>query len=262
MAVTMYPRHLLSILGLVLGLFIALPTTAAERSERLQYSVHYGPATLASLNVQVGCTARSYRPAMLTAQSQGFADQVRSFTVRLDSFIEARSGYSLEGRTFIEEKGLPRRYRSRFSANPSVRVEREFRGKTRHEDIKLPQRGHDLLSWLLDLRNEPTLATNTRHSYFVWDGWKLVQLDAIIGKPEKIQSPQGTYTAYPITLERTRLPHDAGEVARGVRHKKERVGTLWLTTDARRLPIAMTFRAPIGEVRITLTGAHSSPCGS
>jgi len=248
-----------ALLSLALTLTAAAPLAAQERSERLQYSVHYGPATLAELNFHVGCSAQSYRPAMLNAQSLGFADQVRSFTVRLDTFVDGGSGYSLEGRTFIEEKGEPRRYRSRFSPHPSVRVERQFRGSTRHQEHLLPARSHDLLSWLLHLRKERTLTPNTRHTYHVWDGWKLVQLDATIGSSETIRSPRGTFTAFPITLERTRLHHE-GQKRFEVQSSKEGLGTIWLSADSRRLPIAMNFRAPIGEVRIALTGVQSSPC--
>lgn len=250
--------------GLVLALFWAMPPSVAEASEpgeRARYRVEYGPAHLADLALEVGCANEERVQGRLFARSRGMANQVHPFRVQLDTVTVLASG-ALRAQTFIEEEGEARRYRSRFVAEPRVRTEREFRGKTHREQALLPGRGHDLLSWMLTLRKRVASqgALEGRQRFVVWDGWKLVYLDAIPAAVEDRWTPVGSVRAQRFSLQRTYLSHGPEQAARPSGEEVERLGSIWIEVAPRALPVEMAFRAPIGQVRIVLQAHQPNSC--
>ncbi|MBA2661509.1 MAG: DUF3108 domain-containing protein [Bradymonadaceae bacterium] len=231
----------------------------AKSQERFQYAVHYGPAAIGEVSLQVGCPTTSYVAALATAKSYGFAQQIYGFSMRLDSFIDPQSGQVLEGRTHIEEKGVPRNFRSRFSSEPSVAVTRTFRGIERHAAHALPMRGHDLLSWMLDMRRALVWTAGMSKHYIVWDGWKLMRIEARVAERETVWTPHAIFEAYPVKIFRTRLFHQENQGFKA-QSPKEELGTAWFSADSARLPVAMNYNAPIGQVRVLLTSVRRAQC--
>ncbi len=239
------------------AVFLWTAEAAAQSSERFGYEVSWGDAQVASMRLDVGCKRDSHVPAALVAQSTGMANQIHSFDIRLDSFF-VPNGRSLEGRTRITEEGEPRSFKSRFKKPSTVRVTKTFRGKTTKQAFALPGTTQDLLSWMLHLRTRE-LAAGSKFVYWVWDGWKLFKLEAIVGKPEAVATGQGAKRAYAIELFRT-VHHHGGPKKFKPKGDRDELGTLWVGVDAERTPWAMTFDAPVGTARVALQTVRRATC--
>lgn len=249
--------------------FATAPAPAAAQEdvvesqhESMTYHVHYGPAHLADLKLDVECDGDGQVAAKLWANSQGMASRIHPFRVRLDTRLATASERgAAAAQTFIEEKGQPRRYRSRFDDAPRVATESVVHDRQDREIVALPDAGHDLLSWMLELRRH--IARDGRQTvsrrYALWDGWKLVWLDVTPGAVEEMETDQGTLSVQTFELERTRLHHDGDEVFEP-RAATETLGTLWIEVDTRALPVAMSFEAPIGRVRIEIDDYEADEC--
>ena len=245
-----------SVVALLTVSLWSLPLHAQDKAERFDYDVEWGYADVARVSIQRGCTKDGYRPSFLTAKSLGLAEQVHAFDIRLDSFATP-DGRTLEGRTFIEEEGLSRRYRTRFASTGAAVTQKEVRDKTSQLKLKLRPGTYDLLSWFNSLRTLP-ISEGTAHRFYVWDGWKLSELTAAIGKLERVWTPAGTYDAYRIVVTRVRLHHAAKQYQ--PKSEREDLGTLWLTAAA--MPVAMDFKAPVGLAKVRLSRSVQRPCAA
>jgi hypothetical protein len=247
------------------GLMIAPSWAAGDEPfrsvETTSYRVQYGPSHLAEMNVEVSCGTEGIVTARLSAESQGFARRIHAFQVRLDSRLDLGRGSTSQAQTFIVEKGQLRRFRSQFDTTPQVATEALRHGETHREQVRLPDLGQDLLSWILELRQR--IATEGVQEqplrYPLWDGWKLVYLDVTPGQVEELWTPVGDVEAQAFTLQRTRL-HHTGPFLFEAQRDAEELGTIWIETAPRALPVSMTFRAPIGRVRIELHELTEEQC--
>jgi hypothetical protein len=234
-------------------------------AEKHRYEVSFSDARLATVRLRTACpdTSRStpYIPAVIYAFSQGFASKVHSFVIRLDSFMSTSRDRSYEGRTRITEEGETRRFKSRFRKKPSVETLKTWAGgeKTYRQNVSLPGPGHDLISWLYELRDVPSLTAGDRHTFYVWDGWKLVRLVATVEERSRVSTPMGTFHAFPVELVRTRLHHEGAKRFKP-REDAEKLGTVWLRDDRYRRPVAMHFHSPIGTVKIRLEASRVRSC--
>jgi hypothetical protein len=249
-------RHLATIITMLVTITISAQARA-QSAEKFRYQVTWGDAEVATMKLDIGCPRGSHVPAALVAKSTGVANQIHSFDVRLDSFYQPGLR-SLEGRTQISEEGEQRRFRSRFKTPKRVRVEKTFRGKVTQKAFALPGVSHDLLSWMLHLR-EKELKPGVTHKYWVWDGWKLSRIDAVVGKKEAVSTGQGVKNAFAINLFRT-VFHHGGPKKFKQRRDRDELGTLWLGVDRAHTPWAMTFDAPIGMARVALKSMTRSTC--
>ena len=254
-------------LSVMVGVMTLAATAAGQEpygaSETAVYRVQYGPSHLAQMAVEVSCEQDGVVRATLSAASRGLARRVHPFQVRLDTAALVVEGRSEQGQTFIHEKGEGRRYQSLFDGGrPSVATRWSRRGGEGREQVVLPGVGNDLLSWMLhlryDLAREGGLSQARR--YALWDGWKLVYLDVTPGAVEDLWTPAGAGEAQAFILRRTRLYHE-GERLFEAQDDAEDLGTIWLATTEAATPMAMSFRAPIGRVRIELESLERRACG-
>lgn len=232
---------------------------ALDHDERLHYEVRWRGARVASVNLQTGCSTGKHFPSALVAKNLGLVRDLHEFSIRLDSFISPDTLTPKQGRTRITEEGKTRRYKSTFSPRKAT-VQATIFGKERgKKDVELPGTPHDLLSWLLHLRHNTTLTPGQTNSYFVWDGWKLVELEATVEKEETIETPLGTYSAFPVTLTRQRLVASSTRTA-SRSAAKESLGTVWFTTGGDHVMVAMDFNSRVGMANIRLTKASRTSC--
>ena len=234
-----------------------------EQSEQLAYEVRFRGARVASIRHHIGCATEKHRAAAMIATSYGMAEDIHSFHIRLDSFFSPENVTPLQGRTKITEEGKTRSYKSTFNAKPEVQVEAKiFDTQKRQQRYNLPERGHDLLSWMLHLR-----AANTHwekghtQSYYIWDGWKLVQLEAKIAGQQNLETPHGTYRAWVVDVKRTRMKYDEKGSKFKPSAEPDKLGTLWFTTGQDHILVGMDFDSRIGMANIRLTRAERESCG-
>ncbi len=247
----------MQVLLALLVFFAAVPAAAQQTGERFEYEVSWGYADVGHVTLQRGCPRDGYRPAKLSAKSQGVIEQLHSFVIKLDSFT-ALTGRSLEGRTFIEEEGVPRRYKTRFSATGSAVTQKTYRRKDSTLRLALRPGTHDLLSWFFALR-ATSMAAATSASFHVWDGWKLARVTAAIGKVERVWTSAGTFDAHKVSLSRQRLHHTSTKSYQP-NGKPEEIGTVWFTDDDAHAPIAMDFRVPLGVAKLRLVRQTATIC--
>lgn len=236
---------------------------SSPREHASSFAVSWNGATVAGVKLHQGCpNHKQITPHALIASSTGLADDLHSFSIRLDTFLLLdTSSYPLLGLTKITEEGRTRAFRSKFSTR-AVTVEATVFGtkkpQTTHD---LPRRSHDLLSWLLDLRLDLAEdASLTSRAYLVWDGWKLVEITARKRKRrETISTPHASYEdAHVFSLTRTRI-----DLADGSKKgDAEDLGTIWFSSDPSPDLIAMDFESKVGTASIRLLERKSSTCAS
>lgn len=237
--------------------------TPYSMQETFDYQVKYGPAHLADLRVDIGCRSGTDGRvrATLRASSRGMAKRVHPFRVRLDTETSTNSSRAVRAQTWIREQGEVRRYRSRFDDSPRVRTEADIYGSGATDTAPLPDTGHDLLSWMLDLRDaiaEEGPRQNPRR-YPLWDGWKLVWLEVTPSQPTRLETPAGWMDVQPFELHRTEIHHEGSDQFEP-KDDTEHLGTIWIEVTDRALPVAMDFDAPIGRVKIELTDFDRTDC--
>ena len=238
-------------------IFLSAATAHAQDvGERYDYNVQWGYADVAKVTLKRGCPRDGYVPASLLAKSMGVAEQLHSFEIRLDSFTSG--GHPLEGRTFIEEEGVPRLYRTRFADSGAAFTQKTYKNKDSSLRLELRPPTHDLLSWFFALR-QLELSKGAKHSFYVWDGWKLTRVTALVGKTERVWTPRGTYMARVVSVRRTRLHHKR-DLAYQPKAAEERLATLWFSEDENRTPVAIDFRAPVGLAKLRLSRQSSTTC--
>jgi hypothetical protein len=239
-------------------LFSPLLGAQEREAETLVYEVRWGLAKVAALRLKSGCSNPRYRPVQLRAKSLGLAEQIHAFDIQLDSFIDLNT-QSLQGRTSIEEEGHRRAFRTTFRG-PKSTVTKDLGGDALTRTVDLPRSAHDLLSWIFQLRARELSAQST-HSFKVWDGWKLVEITAQIGRPEKKWIQEKSVTTIPAHLTRTRMslskPTSKQEQA-----KAEDLGTIWFADDRGHRPVAMSFLAPLRNAEIKLQRTLINACPS
>lgn len=246
-------RLLLPLLVLLYG----ASASAQGAAERFDYEVHWGYSDVARVTLQRGCERDGYVPTSLSAKSLGVADQIHAMQIKLDSFVSP-AGRSLEGRTFIEEEGVPRKYRTRFADGGGAFAQKTYRKKESTLRLSLRPGTHDLLSWFFALRSK-SLTEGAAHAFYVWDGWKLTRVTARVGELERVWTPHGTYDARRVVLTRVRL-HHATSQAYTPKSDVEDVGTVWLANDTQHTPVAMDFSARVGVAKLRLARTTSKSC--
>ena len=257
------PRRLLALLALLCASWsvTALASTPPEHhKERFAYEVSWRGGRVASLQLVTGCPTAKHIPAALTAQSVGLASELHRFAVRLDTFLSPERYLPFQGRTQISENDSKRSYISSFSPNTAVTVHATIAGEARDPVTHtLPAPSHDLLSWLLHLRWQTPLSKGLVQRYFVWDGWKLVELTASVKRVESVSAAAKTYQAWAIDVTRAR--HPLGQTAaRSTPAQREELGTLWIERDSPHQLVGMDFTSRIGLANIRLSTASRTPC--
>jgi hypothetical protein len=236
------------------------PPARPAQSEQLAYSVTFGAARVAAVQLHTGCPAKDHRAAALVASSSGLADVVSTFLIRFDSFLALDAPLPREARSKITEDGQTRAYRTTFDPALTPRVRSKVRGKDYDWRLPtLPSRPHDMLSWVFALRADPDLSPGQRRRMLVWDGWKLFWLDARVDKLAALITPAGRTQAIPIALTRHRIHHDGDALFKPSRDP-ELLGTLWLSNSPSRTPVGIDFASPIGMVAVRIERAITEPC--
>lgn len=258
-------RHLPLLCALALLTALPAPLRAQQKpaahAEKLHYEVRFRSAHVARVDLHIGCPTSSYRSAALIASSRGLAQDLHDFHIRLDSFFDPLSLLPAQGRTHITEEGKTRRYISRFTGAPKISVSSTIFGAQRPEQSYTPpRRAHDLLSWLNHLRWQKSWAAGQTQSYHVWDGWKLVKLDASIRGKQTITTPHGSYETWAVDITRTRMRFDTSLSTFGASRTRDPLGTLWFTTGGDHILVGMDFASRLGMANIRLAAASRKPC--
>lgn len=229
------------------------PNRAFSRGERLDYSVSWGaiPSGKAVLEVAGGETVDG-RPAYrleMELRSIGLMSLVFTFSDRTISWLDRSSLTTLR---LLRRTREPRYAREEFAVlDQSCR--RYYRSETRADQRaatatqgRLPGPTHDPLGYVYYLRALP-LAVGGRYGLNIFSGGRVRAVVFTARRREDISVPAGRFDCIFLESE----PRPGGAAIEDLR--------LWLSADARRLPVRLRFRAPVGHITAELAGRRHAP---
>ena len=160
---------------------------------------------------------------------------------KADSLVDAYTLFPQRGSVFSQENGRQRMKETRFDqARRSATFQVRTASTVTHDQL-LPGPTHDGLSALTAMRTM-TLAPGASASFAVSDSGHLYRVTATVGGKESLRTGLGAVSAWKIVP----AVRDAGGQVLG------RAIAVWLSDDARRLPVRIQAQLPVGTFVLTL----------
>jgi hypothetical protein len=218
--------------------------------EMLTYDVswsNYVSAGTATLSVKERRTLPDGRPAyyvVAEAKPAWLVEKLHHFYYKVDSLLSTRTLLPLQASMYSDEQGRIRLKTTTF-VNPTT-VDVDLKSATVvHERRTVPAASLDPISTVCLLRTLPFATLPERGTAIpVVDGSSAYTLVVRRAVRETVATPIGSLSAWRVepTLK------DAGGESATARHL-----VLWVSDDARRLPLRFDASLAIGSVRLTLT---------
>ena len=164
---------------------------------------------------------------------------------KADSLVDAYTLYPQRGSVFSQENGRQRMKETRFDQARKAATFQMRTATTMTQDQALPGPTHDGLSALTAMR-AMTLAAGASASFAVSDSGHLYRVTATVSGKETLQTGVGTMPAWKIVPN---VRDAKGQVVgRGM--------AVWISDDARRLPLRIQAQLPVGAFVLTLREAR------
>ncbi len=249
-------RRLLA-LAVVVAALVASPTAQADRSvpfkagETLTYDVSWTTFLTAG---SVTLSVRERRPAgagraayYLVGEGRPTSTLQRLYSVyyKAESMLDTRTLQPSMATLYSDENGRKRHKTTTFRGNGTV--DYEVRTATSAKSsLKVPVTAQDPLGAIYVLRALPLKPGLKPFNIPITDSGKAYTIRVIVGARESVKSGIGTLPALKLTLEVTDAAGKPAN-ARGL--------TLWLSDDARRLPLKLVAGLAVGSFQLTLAKA-------
>lgn len=235
-------------------------------NEELNYKVKIQGSEAVHARIRVG-EVRSmkglpYVALSAVAKSVGLFHSIYPMDDRANTFIHPDTLQPHRSEKLFREAGKVRSYNvdyelGRYRAAVNKLSEQDGETKKRKYSRAIPSETHTALSWIFELRQADGFTVGEELSFYVYDGWKLSRLDLKVAAEESVYTPMGWHKAWKLDFSRAIL--SSRHNRKGKRHLKpklkerkapEPTGSIWISTDSRRLPlkIAMTSMYGVGEV--------------
>ena len=162
-----------------------------------------------------------------------------------DTLVDAYTLYPQRGSVFSQESGRQRMKETKFDQARHAATFQMRTSTTMTQDQALPGPTHDGLSALTAMRTM-TLAPGASSSFAVSDSGYLYRVTLNVGAKETIATPLGGLPAWKIVPA---IRDGKGQVVgRGL--------AVWISDDARRLPVRIQAQLPVGSFVLTLKDAR------
>ena len=224
----------------------AVPFTAGET---LTFDVSWSSyLTAGSATVSIKEKKPSYGSVAYYIVAEGrpttLLSKLYNLYYKADTLIDAYSLLPQRGSVYSEEGGRRRMKVTTFN-HPSRKATFEMQtSTTMKKDLTLLPYTQDALSAIYVLRGIP-LKTGGRMTMPVADNGKVFKVELSIGARENVRTGIGAVDALAITA--TMLGQDGKPDGRPM--------TLWISDDARHLPVKMKADLPVGSFVLTLRSA-------
>jgi len=238
------------------------PPAAAAKAERalpfrvgeqLSYDIIWSSfitATAATATVTVREKRTAYGSLAYYVVAEGRPTPILAMFYPLyykaDSWMDAYTLLPLRASVFSQEAGRRENKATLFERVRGIaRYEEQEGTRADSSSLKVPADTCDPLSAIFVLRTVPLAAGMRLSMPMVLDG-VLYQVQLTVERREPLRTTRGTQTAWrikPVVLDR-------GKPAASPRGM-----LLWLTDDARRLPLKMQVEIPVGRFDLTMTAA-------
>jgi hypothetical protein len=248
------------------------PSRFAWQGEELYFSIRLNGAEAMRAALRVGKmrTVGGHRlvPVAGMARSMGFFEKVYPVDDHLKTFLDPQTSRPLHSTKVFDERNKYRKYQVDYvHSTYRARVQkyyhnRESDKRRRRRYIKaIPGTTHDMVSWMYELRSEGNLRVGKTFSFYVYDGWKLSRIDAVVRGKEDVYTPMGWFKGWKIAFEREVLRSKARHVTLGEGDKKRRIprepllrvrtpskrtGELWLSRDENLVPFKVRLVSKMG----------------
>ena len=164
---------------------------------------------------------------------------------KADSLVDAYTLFPQRGSVFSQENGRQRMKETRFDQGRRAATFQMRTATTMSQDQALPGPTHDGLSALTAMRTM-NFAPGSNMSFAVSDSGYLYRVTATVGAKETIKTGLGTLPAWKIVPA---IRDGKGQVVgRGL--------AVWISDDARRLPLRIQAQLPVGSFVLTLREAR------
>jgi hypothetical protein len=168
------------------------------------------------------------------------------FQYKADTLLDTKTLLPIQASTFSSERGRTRTKTTKFLPNGTT-IDFQMQTSTLvHAKRQVPPHPQDALSVLYFLRSIPFKQGDSIRIP-VTDGGDVFYARVTFGSPSPIKTAAGTFSAWQLQIT---LLDEKGQAA----GKKL---TLWLSADARRLPVRFDIGLPVGSFVLTLS--HIAP---
>ena len=218
-----------------------ISTPGFAPGEEIVFDIDYLSVRMGRASLRVGEPEGAIWPVICRGQTDGIASlfDIREHYV---SYWDADTGVSRGNDLNAIEVGDRHTDRARFDRENGVATVQVMRkGKVRERTHEVPRDVHDLASALLALRARPP-APGGRVEIPVFWGGDLFTLGAEGEGTELVDTPAGRFDTLRIKL---RLGFTD-------RFRTDRDSHLWLSNDARRIPVKASADFAVGNVTATL----------
>jgi hypothetical protein len=163
---------------------------------------------------------------------------------KMDSLLDSFSILSRETSTYSEENGRKRQSNTRFD-RPSRRAYYEAPAESARLNFEIPPNVQDGLATLYAVRSHAFRA-GERFTIPVADEGSLYSVEFETRGPERVRVPLGDLDAWNLKL--TILDDQRKPAANNT--------AVWVSTDARKLPVKLQSDLPVGSFVLALRDAH------
>jgi hypothetical protein len=220
--------------------------------EKLSYNLYWtfilaGSATLETLETGPVGGAGDGRQAMhfrALAQSTPFIDTFYKVRDSIESWVDPAVTHAILYRKDQSEGDYVRNYLVRFDKNGNVAY-RYSKGNFKNAVI-IPTGSFDPLSMLFLFRTKP-LAVGYEFAAPVTDGEKSITGTAKVIKRETIKTPAGEF-------DTLLVEPDVRNIGGVFRKSPDATLQVWITNDARRIPVRVKSKVVVGHFSMELTG--------
>jgi hypothetical protein len=218
--------------------------------EMLTYDVSWsdtltaGSATLTVRDKRASFGSTAY---YLVAEGRptSLLSKVYSVYYKADTLVDAYTLFPQRGSVFSQENGRQRMKETKFDQGKRAATFQMRTSTTMTQDQALPGPTHDGLSALTAMRSM-TFAPGASSVLTVADSGYLYRVTLNVGAKETIATPLGGLPAWKIVPS---IRDSKGQVVGGGL-------AVWISDDARRLPVRIQARLPVGSFVLTLKDAR------
>lgn len=213
--------------------------------EKLTYDVSWssyvtaGSATLTIVEKKPSYDSVAYY-IVAEGQPGTLLSKLYDLYYKADTLLDAYSLLPQRASTFSKEGRRQRMKTTMFDHRTNIA---NYEVKTRTvvtRDLKVPAYSQDPLGAVYVLR-ALALKAGDRFSVPICDGGQTYKVDIVVGAPEPVKTGIGEVRSWKITPA---LPKEQAATARRL--------TLWLSDDARRLPVKMQAQLAVGTFDLTI----------
>ena len=250
----MQKSHLITLVVAAIVAASPMPSAQADRpvpfkvGETLTFDVSWtsfvsaGTATMSVLERRPGAAGRNSYYLMAEGKPSAVLGKLYSLYYKAESMLDTRTLLPSLATIYSDEGGRKRYKTTTFKGNGAVQYEIKT-ATTSTSTIKAPATAQDPLGAIYILRSLPLKAGMTGAIPIpIIDSGKAYTMRVRVGGIESVKSGLGTLQALRLSMTIT----DAEGKAEGSGF------SLWLSDDARRLPLKISAGLSVGSVNLTL----------